>query len=210
MARKSWDSLTPTYRHRLERGGVTRSQYESGASLKAARGHRATPEHGAKVIHISKRPRVREQWTIGKPGPRGGGRPRPGDVRKAMDQHITTPDVILTITFLAPVKEEEDKKRYKKSKDELEDLEVEPEDEEEEEKPTPKKKKAAFPPEGQQIYVYSATVNRGQFRLAMDTLAGLPRNDHKAGMIQYAEQITGGQFSPITDVLSISVSNTKS
>jgi len=38
------DSLTPAYRRRLERGGVTRKEYESGASLSGARGHAATPE----------------------------------------------------------------------------------------------------------------------------------------------------------------------
>lgn len=43
--RKSWDSLSPAYRARLSRGGVTRRQYESGASLAKARGHGATPEH---------------------------------------------------------------------------------------------------------------------------------------------------------------------
>jgi hypothetical protein len=43
--RKSWESLTPKYRARLSRGGVTRGQYESGASLAKARGHGATPEH---------------------------------------------------------------------------------------------------------------------------------------------------------------------
>jgi hypothetical protein len=43
--RKSWESLTPKYRARLSRGGVTKSKYESGASLAKARGHAATPEH---------------------------------------------------------------------------------------------------------------------------------------------------------------------
>lgn len=43
--RRSWDSLSPAYRARLSRGGVTRSKYESGASLARARGHGATPEH---------------------------------------------------------------------------------------------------------------------------------------------------------------------
>jgi hypothetical protein len=45
MARRSWDSLSNNYRERLSRGGVTRGQYESGASLSRARGHGATPEH---------------------------------------------------------------------------------------------------------------------------------------------------------------------
>lgn len=45
MARRNWDVLTETYRKRLSRSGVTREQYESGASLGKARGHAATPEH---------------------------------------------------------------------------------------------------------------------------------------------------------------------
>lgn len=44
MARQ-WDALSSAYRKRLERGGVTKSAYESGASLKAVRGHSRTPEH---------------------------------------------------------------------------------------------------------------------------------------------------------------------
>src|ERR1700722_16012146 len=43
--RKSWESLSPAYRTRLSRGGVTRGQYELGARLANARGHGATPEH---------------------------------------------------------------------------------------------------------------------------------------------------------------------
>ena len=43
-ARKPWDQLTPTYRRRLERGGITRQNYET-ADRKAARGHATTPEH---------------------------------------------------------------------------------------------------------------------------------------------------------------------
>lgn len=45
MPRRSWDSLSGSYRARLERGGVSRSDYESGASLSKARGHAKTPEH---------------------------------------------------------------------------------------------------------------------------------------------------------------------
>ena len=43
MAR-NWSQLSTGYRERLERGGITRQAYESGASLSAARGHGATPE----------------------------------------------------------------------------------------------------------------------------------------------------------------------
>lgn len=50
MARKAWDALTPAYRARLERGGVTQSFYESGGSLKAARGHATTPERPSRAF----------------------------------------------------------------------------------------------------------------------------------------------------------------
>ena len=36
---RNWNSLTPDYRKRLERNGLTKSKYESGADLRAARGH---------------------------------------------------------------------------------------------------------------------------------------------------------------------------
>lgn len=44
MARKSWSSLSPAYRTRLQKAGITQSVYETGASLSAARGHAHTPE----------------------------------------------------------------------------------------------------------------------------------------------------------------------
>ena len=42
--RKIWAELSPAYRARLERAGVTERVYGSGASLQGARGHAATPE----------------------------------------------------------------------------------------------------------------------------------------------------------------------
>lgn len=42
--RKGWDNLSPAYRRRLEKGGVGRAQYESGAPIRSARGHAKTPE----------------------------------------------------------------------------------------------------------------------------------------------------------------------
>lgn len=45
MARKGWTSLSAGYRERLERNGISRSDYEAGVSLKAARSHAHTPEH---------------------------------------------------------------------------------------------------------------------------------------------------------------------
>ncbi len=38
MARKGWENLSDSYRARLIRGGVSKSAYESGASLYKARG----------------------------------------------------------------------------------------------------------------------------------------------------------------------------
>lgn len=45
MARKGWESLTADYRDRLQNAGITKSDYERGASLQAGRGHEKTPEH---------------------------------------------------------------------------------------------------------------------------------------------------------------------
>lgn len=44
MSRKGWDQLSPDYRGRLERAGISRSDYGRGESLSAARGHGSTPE----------------------------------------------------------------------------------------------------------------------------------------------------------------------
>jgi len=48
--RRDWSALSADYRSRLERKGITRTQYESGVSLKAARGHKYTPEHPEEAI----------------------------------------------------------------------------------------------------------------------------------------------------------------
>lgn len=39
MARKGWDQLSEAYRNRLVRNGITRTDYDQGASLGKARGH---------------------------------------------------------------------------------------------------------------------------------------------------------------------------
>lgn len=44
MARKGWDALSPGYRARIEKSGMTRGEYEAGHSLQKARGHEKTPE----------------------------------------------------------------------------------------------------------------------------------------------------------------------
>lgn len=45
MARKGWNSLSPSYRARIEKAGLTQKDYEAGASLSKARGHANTPEN---------------------------------------------------------------------------------------------------------------------------------------------------------------------
>lgn len=44
MARKGWNALSANYRSRLEKAGISQSDYEAGQSIKAARGHSKTPE----------------------------------------------------------------------------------------------------------------------------------------------------------------------
>lgn len=44
MPRKGWNSLSADYRARLEKNGISKRDYEKGASIQAARGHKATPE----------------------------------------------------------------------------------------------------------------------------------------------------------------------
>jgi hypothetical protein len=45
MARKGWNSLSPAYRARIEKAGLTQKDYEAGTSLSRARGHANTPEN---------------------------------------------------------------------------------------------------------------------------------------------------------------------
>jgi hypothetical protein len=42
--RKGWNDLSPGYRERILKAGLTREDFESGASIKKARGHANTPE----------------------------------------------------------------------------------------------------------------------------------------------------------------------
>ena len=46
MARKGWAQLTPQYRQRLASKGITEAKYDAGVSIREARGHAVTPEHG--------------------------------------------------------------------------------------------------------------------------------------------------------------------
>lgn len=49
MAR-SWEGLSPAYRARLQRAGITRKAYENGAPVTAARGHARTPERPERAL----------------------------------------------------------------------------------------------------------------------------------------------------------------
>jgi hypothetical protein len=44
MARKGWTQLSAGYRARLEKAGISQTDYERGESIRAARGHATTPE----------------------------------------------------------------------------------------------------------------------------------------------------------------------
>lgn len=46
--RKGWNQLSPGYRARLEKSGISQRAYERGQSIARARGHAETPEHGKK------------------------------------------------------------------------------------------------------------------------------------------------------------------
>jgi hypothetical protein len=55
MARKGWDQLSPQYKKRLEKSGITESDYNSGVSLQRARGHSRTPEHPHEMDKVKHR-----------------------------------------------------------------------------------------------------------------------------------------------------------
>jgi hypothetical protein len=59
MARKSWSELSPDYRQRLEKAGITPAQHAAG-DLAEARGHGKTPEHPADIPNLS--PEKREKY----------------------------------------------------------------------------------------------------------------------------------------------------
>lgn len=78
MARaRNWESLSPGYRARLSRNGISKRLYESGKNLSVARGHRATPEHPRDAVkhperyrkYVDKRERKRFKGTPTGPTP---------------------------------------------------------------------------------------------------------------------------------------------
>jgi hypothetical protein len=44
MARKGWNALSPGYKSRLQKAGITEADYTAGSSITGARGHLHTPE----------------------------------------------------------------------------------------------------------------------------------------------------------------------
>lgn len=87
-ARRVWENLSPGYRKRLERNGITKNLYERGLrSLKAARGHANTPEHG--LTEARKHPaRFREYLRKKEPKPRipRGAEKEARELNKLLDQ----------------------------------------------------------------------------------------------------------------------------
>lgn len=69
--RRGWESLSPAYRGRLSRYGITKSQYESGRPLSGARGHGATPEHG--LTSARRNPKKHGDYIRKRQVPTGGG-----------------------------------------------------------------------------------------------------------------------------------------
>src|ERR1043165_4979280 len=54
--RRGWDSLSPAYRKRLLGAGISKTAYESGQSIRRARGHENTPEHPNQTITVQQFP----------------------------------------------------------------------------------------------------------------------------------------------------------
>jgi hypothetical protein len=71
--RRSWDSLSGPYRRRLERAGITSSDYASGRSLQRARGHRPQEhartrwarDHRELILALPNGSAIWEQWRAG-------------------------------------------------------------------------------------------------------------------------------------------------
>lgn len=61
MPRKGWSSLSPAYRARLEKAGISRSDYESGQSIQSARGHANTPERPSQAKNFPTYRNVRDK-----------------------------------------------------------------------------------------------------------------------------------------------------
>lgn len=91
--RKGWESLSPSYRQRLEGAGISQQEYQQGASIKEARGHGRTPEHPVVTTHTATARNPR-QYTAGNVA--GQGSTRPGNVRAALNR-VSGDDVRIAI-----------------------------------------------------------------------------------------------------------------
>lgn len=65
--RKGWNELSDAYRRRLERSGVSKTDYESGTSLKSARGHKTPTGIGEKTYQSLRRLASGLPWEGQKP-----------------------------------------------------------------------------------------------------------------------------------------------
>jgi hypothetical protein len=81
-SRKGWQQLSPGYRNRLIKAGITPKQYRSGASLSKARGHAETPEHG--ITEAIRNPRKYRKYITRRTKTGPGGRP-PEDVAREIN-----------------------------------------------------------------------------------------------------------------------------
>jgi hypothetical protein len=92
---RTWESLSDSYRKRLSRYGITKSQYESGSRpLSGARGHGATPEHGIK----SANPRKHGEYIRKRAVPEfKGGQLRPSDEDEAYELNAARDAAFLNI-----------------------------------------------------------------------------------------------------------------
>ena len=62
--RRRWRDLSPAYRKRLERAGITWQAYYAGATLSKARGHAKTPEHPGRPVAVERSSRLRKYHNV--------------------------------------------------------------------------------------------------------------------------------------------------
>jgi hypothetical protein len=62
--RRRWRDLSPAYRKRLERAGITWQAYYAGATLSKARGHAKTPEHPGRPVAVERSSRLRKYRNV--------------------------------------------------------------------------------------------------------------------------------------------------
>jgi hypothetical protein len=81
--RGSWESLSPSYRERLSRNGISKAAYESGAPVTAARGHAKTPERPERA---RKNPQRYPEYIQKRAKTGGPGKPAPARKKSALQQ----------------------------------------------------------------------------------------------------------------------------